>query len=146
MNRFSSLPVVLFLVFVIHSPVWSQNQTSEIDSTYETYINEAWQEIEDAEMSDSLQVRYAKEFYEYYLNNPDTRTGEIAIRSSFMMWGNTGTSDYIDDALQTLDYDSELWGSIIFTLGNLLPEEEHTDLLGDLAEGLTDPRGKSEAV
>lgn len=74
-------------------------------------------------MSHDLQINYAKEFYEYYQNHPDTETGKNALSSSFMLWGN-----------------------IIFTFRNLYPEEERFQLLEYLAENLSEPRGKSEAI
>ncbi len=147
MNICLRMSVILVLLGLgVQSLLYSQNLSSNVDTTFENYMNKAWQEIQEADMSDSLQIIYAKEFYEYFQKNPTTETGQNAIRSSFMMWGNTRTSDHVEKVLQTLDYDSKTWGNIIFTLGNLLSQDEHKKLMEYLSENLTEPRGKSEAI
>jgi len=128
------------------SLLYSQDLSSKVDTTFENYMNKAWQEIQASDMSDSLQIIYAKEFYEYFQKNSSTVTGQNAIRNSFMMWGNTKTSDYVGEAIQALEYDSETWGNIIFTFGNLFSPVEHKKLMEYLYENLTEPRGKSEAI
>ncbi len=143
---FRVLLIVVLSGFGVQSIVYSQDYSSKVDTTFENYMNKAWQEIQEAEMSDSLQLIYAKEFYEYFQNNPETATARKAIRNSFMMWGNTKTSDHVDEVLKLLDYDSEIWGYIIFTFRNLFSAEEHKELMEYLSENLTEPRGKSEAV
>lgn len=138
--------IVVLSVLGAQSIVYSQVYSAEVDTTFENYMNKAWQEIQEAEMSDSLQLIYAKEFHEYFKKNPDTATAQKAIRSSFMMWGNTRTSDHVNEVLKLLDYDSKTWGYIIFTFRNLFSTEEHKELMENLSENLTEPRGKSEAV
>lgn len=103
-------------------------------------------------MSDSLQHVYSKEFYEYYLQNPKTKTGKDALSQAFTMWGNTGNDTYAAEALQTLNYNSDIWSKIIPSVGNIyhrsdsLGTETYYKLLADLKEKLTDPVSKSTVI
>lgn len=148
-----SILIVLVLVIGFPGLILAQEaSSSDVDSTFKKYMNKAWDEIENEDMSDSLQKVYSEEFYEYYQQNPDTETGKDALSQAFMMWGNTGEDKYLKEALETLDYDSEIWRKIIFTLGNIyarsdnLEMDKHNELLIELSNKITEPEGKSEAL
>ena len=115
-------------------------------------MENAWEMIRSSEYSDSVQNVYSSEFYKYYKENPDSDLGEKAFRHAFTMWGNTGNSEYLNEALQTLDYDSELWRFIIIPMANIyasnqdLEMSEYYTLLGHLSENLTESKSKSEVL
>ncbi len=130
----------------------AQNNRAVSDSTFEEYMGGAWQEIRESEMSDSLQKKYALEFYEYFLEEGETDTGLNAIQSAFMMWGNTGEAAYLQESISGLSYDSKAWSRIVVFIGNIyardeeLSGEEHLDLIRYLKKNLREPRGRSEAL
>lgn len=98
MNR---IKIGIFLILII-SPFRTtigQDSTAEVDSTFEKYMNSAWEEIQEKDMSDSLQIIYAEEFYKYFQQNPDTETGGKAFGQAFLMWSNTGKSEFLREAL-----------------------------------------------
>lgn len=145
--------ITFIIVWGLSPSLYAQNtSSSEVDSTFEKYMDKAWVEIRESEGSDSLQNAYSKEFYEYYQQNPETKTGKSALFQAFIMWGNTGYAKYMDEALRSLDYDSEIWGKIINSLGNIyarndnLETETYTKLLVDLKEKLADPVSKSAVI
>jgi peroxiredoxin len=99
-----------------------------------------------------LQNAYSVEFYEYYKNNPKTRTGEKALSEAFMMWGNTGKSEFMNEAVRTLDYSSDLWRMILQPMQNIygrneeLDISEYYDLIENLSDNLEDSQSRSEAL
>ena len=151
MSRIKSGIVILFILCPFHT-ILGQSSTSEVDSTFENYMNKAWEEIRGSEKSDSLQNVYSSEFYKYYKEDPDTETGKKAFVQAFLMWGNTGKSEYLNEALQTLDNDSELWRLIILPMANIygrnqeLEMSEYYDLLEYLSENLTESKSRSEVL
>ena len=148
--------LMVFLVFIlgVTTCLKAQNDTSgaKVDSTFEKYMNSAWDTLRNADMSDSLQSVYSREFYEYYRQNPQSQTGKDALAQAFMMWGNTGNARYLDEALQTLDYDSEVWGKIVNPMSNIYYRNDSLDLemlnekLVGLKEKLRDPESKSAVI
>jgi peroxiredoxin len=147
----------IILITIVACMLWAvglqaQNTRAVSDSTYEEYMRDAWQEIRESDMSDSLQKKYAIEFYEYFLEEGETDTGLNAIQSAFMMWGNTGEAAYLEESISGLAYDSKAWSRIVFTFGNIfarneeLSEEKHLDLIRYLSDNLEEPRGRSEAL
>lgn len=145
--------ITLPIVFGLLSSSYAQHtSTAGADSTFETYMENAWDILREADMSDSLQHVYSREFYEYYLQNPKTKTGKDALSQAFTMWGNTGNDTYATGALKTLDYNSDIWGKIIHSVGSIyhqsdsLSTEAYYKLLTDLKEKLTDPVSKSTVM
>jgi peroxiredoxin len=151
MLRTLLVSVILICIASLQT-VLSQNSKEEVDSTFEQYMNQAWSDIREAEFSDSLQNAYSLEFYNYYKENPDTETGEKAFAQAFLMWGNTGNSEHVSEAIQNLSYDSELWRMIINPISNIYGRNEdlsltdYYELLDYLSENLTDPNSKSEVL
>jgi len=151
MNR-SALTIFVLLLFSPFYIVLGQATVAEVDTTFENYMRSAWEEIQEAEFSDSLQNTYSKEFYYYYEENSESETGEKALAQAFMMWGNTGKSDYFKEAIQTLDYESELWRMIILPMSNIYARNEeldisdYYDLLYYLSDNLEDQKSRSEVV
>lgn len=78
---------------------------AEVDSTFLKYISEGWNAAKESKYSDSVQNKYAAEFYNYYKNNNSTEVGKKAIESAMTMWGNTGNADMMDKAIASFDYD-----------------------------------------
>ena len=103
-------------------------------------------------MSDSLQHVYSSEFYHYYLENQDTETGRKALRSAFLMWGNTGNAEHLTDALSTISYDSGLWRYLITSITSIYRRSEELDsadlheFFDYLADNLLDPKSRSEVL
>ncbi len=151
MSQIKSVIIILFILCPFHT-ILGQSSTSEVDSTFENYMNNAWEEIREADFSDSLQNAYSENFYNYYKENPDSETGEKAFSQAFLMWGNTGKSEYLKEALQSLDNDSELWRSIINPMSNIyaknqeLDMSEYYNLIEYLSENLTEPKSRSEVL
>ena len=150
-NRFKSQ---LFLCLLILYPVieaYGQAQPAQGDSTFESYIRAAWNEVSESGYSDSLQIQYAKEFYTYYKNNKNSETAELALHSAFMMWGNTGDDSFVHEALSTIDTDSDLWHRFgipvqilnIYARNKNLEADESIILLHELENQLTHPKSKS---
>jgi len=150
-NRFKSQ---LFLCLLILYPVieaYGQAQPAQVDSTFESYIRAAWNEVSESGYSDSLQIQYAKEFYTYYKNNKNSETAELALHSAFMMWGNTGDDSFVHEALSTIDTDSDLWHRFgipvqilnIYARNKNLEADESIILLHELENQLTHPKSKS---
>src|SRR5699024_5593531 len=121
MRYFKKFPLIAFLIITgVSTLLHAQNTSSaEVDFTFEAYMKGAWETLREADMSDSLQHVYSREFYEYYLQNPKTTTGQDALSQAFTMWGNTGNDTYIAEALKSLDYDSEIWSKIIHSVGSI---------------------------
>lgn len=145
---------VLLLIFGITFTGFSQQQQADIDSAFAGYMDEAWEEIRAADSlaSDSLQRVHSKKFYDYYRQHPKTETGKKAFSNAFLMWGNTGNDQYVDEALETLDKDSETWSKIIQSLSNIYYRSEERDmesfdgLLVELKKELTNPISQSAVI
>lgn len=146
------LPVSFLMILSVFTSLYGQNESAEVDSTFENYMRTAWEDIQESGFSDSLQNIYSEMFFEYYLNNPSTKTGEKAFAQAFLMWGNTGNSDHVSKALSTLNYNSELWRMIINPLGNIfhrnddLEAQAYNELLKYLSTRLTEPKSKSAVL
>lgn len=123
------LLIMSITVLGITSLALAQNDYTQVDSTYEAYIENAWDEIREARKSDgidsdSLQRKYSHEFYEYYLENQHTPTGGSAFQSAFVMWANIGDPTKMEEALETLDNDSQLWSKVINMVGTIYNKNE----------------------
>jgi len=146
------LPILLIILLSPLFSLYGQTETVKVDSTFENYMRSAWDDIRQSKYSDSLQNMYSEELFEYYLKNPETKTGENAFFQTFLMWGNTGKSDLVEKALESLAYDSHLWRYVISPLGNIYAKNEdlsidaYGELLEYLSARLTHPRSKSEVL
>lgn len=150
--RKSILFSVLLFLFVCPDISLSQINEAKSDSAFKEYFENAWEKITDSNFSDSLQQKYADEFYAYYKQNPDAETGHHAIASAFMMWGNIGAADKFDNAVENLSYDSKIWtsaivyGSNAYTRDENRTREEYYSWLEILKNKLTHPESKSEVI
>jgi peroxiredoxin len=148
------ITLILFAGLVLTIATDARQVIAERDTTFENYMRSAWDKIRAAEETSEL-VRlnntFSEEFYEYYMQYPQSPTGRRALSNAFVMWGNTGNDTYMGQVLETLDYDSEIWRSIILSIGRIYYQsenyefEDYLHLLEDLASNLTDPAGRSEA-
>lgn len=145
-----TLFVIWILLLYPFFDVNGQSQMTEVDSTFKSYISNAWNEVRESGFSDSLQNTYAKEFFEYYLANKNSEIAENAFASAFLMWSNTGEDKYTQEALQSLSFDSGLWRQIITPLSSIyarnddLEFEEYIELLHYLEDELTEAKSLSE--
>lgn len=154
MSYMRSILSILFLfMFGLPPLAYTQNTTSPaVDFAFRSYMKSAWDILRESGMQDSLQHVYSKEFYEYYLQNPNTPTGKDALLQAFTMWANTGNDQYVTEVLNSLGYDSEIWGKIIQSVGTIyhqsdsLGAEAYYKLLYSLREKLTDPFSKSAVI
>jgi len=93
------------------------------------------------------QWQYAKEFFKYFLEHPDTPTGKKAGESAFMMWANLGAVEEIEAAMPQISNDSTLWRRILNSVGNAYARSdrgpEYKELLSRLEDKLTDPGSRS---
>lgn len=146
-----SLLLALFL-FGNAMPAAAQQEATATDSTFRYYINNAWKKIEASGFDDSLQARYADEFYNYYLQHPDEELGSNALASAFTLWGNTGAAKKFDEAVSRLPYDSEMWQQVIVSGSNAYARsEDHTSesyykWVQEIKDELTHPGSKSEVL
>jgi|GEM_PF-1147425 len=151
MNR-SVFEIFILLIISPFNIAFGQASAAEADTTFENYMGNAWEDIRQSEFSDSLQNAYSVEFYEYYKNNPNTRTGEKALSEAFMMWSNTGKSELMNEAIRTLDYSSDLWRMVLQPMQNIyarneeLDISEYYDLIEKLPDNLEDSNSRSEAL
>lgn len=134
------------------TPLHAQ-QSVVADSLIDARIDSAWSkisELEDAKR-DSLQRFYAKQFYQYYLEHPETEGGNDAIISAFRMWGNTNSVNQIDKALPNIPDSSQVWSAIIISIGNgysgsARTASDYLNLLHKLNETITNPAGRSKVL
>jgi peroxiredoxin len=144
------LRIFLFTISVLFlsaNYICGQPAQTAADSTFEVYMDKAWSKIRLSNYSDTLQNRYASEFFEYYLNHGETETGIKASQEAFMMWGNTGAADKANEAMAHIEYDSEIWSQIIVSIGNAYYRnrrgQDYENLLLELKDNLTHPESKS---
>ncbi|MGF1672047.1 MAG: TlpA family protein disulfide reductase [Balneolaceae bacterium] len=145
-------PLFVIWIFTLYPviDVNGQSQKAEIDTTFESYISEAWSEVKESGFSDSLQNTYAQKIFEYYLVHKNSETAKKAFTSAFTMWGNTGEDKYISEALQSISNDSGIWQQIIMPLANIygrnvhLEFEDYIELLHNLEEELIESKSLSE--
>jgi len=124
-----------------------------VDTTYEARIDSAWNELfrhREARpaKADSLQRVFAEEHFQYYLKHPNTKTGQRAALSAFIMWGNVGAAQRIDEAITHLGPDARAWSLAFNQIENAYfagAEKSVTDyiaLLKRLHGTLTHPRSQ----
>lgn len=146
MNYFQP-SISLFLILIFVSNTCAQNST-EVDSAFQVRIDSAHSKIVPFK-TDSLQKEYAKEFYNYYLDQPNTANGQLALKTAIGMWGNTGSVDEIERVLPKIDKDSQIWSKFLLSVGNAYRInqernwEEYIALLRDLEAQLTHPASRS---
>lgn len=144
--------VILLALFAL-SPLQLQGQQqAEIDSSFEAKMDRAWAEIR-KNNSDSLQKAVAAEFFQYSRDHPNTKTASNALKSAFVMWGNTGSAAEAEQAMKYLDDDSKIWGSALNSISNAYArsenkswDEDYIPLVKKLSSRLTHPVAKSQAL
>lgn len=153
MKRTSIAGLLLTIIIICPlSAVYGQNEPAEPDTTFEKYMRQAWADIRESESPDSVQIEYSDAFIDYYLKNPNTPTGGRALGQAFMMFGNTGYAERVEEAISSLSYDSSLWRFVVQPLGNVYarnPELEYSDYVAYLEylnDNLTEPRSRSEVL
>ena len=129
-----------------------------VDYAFESYMKKAWSEIyssmgsrsEGDQAEPNPQIKYAAEFFEYFKQNSTSKTGHNAARNAFMMWGNLGNAEKIDEALPYIPIESPIWREIIHFLGNAYHlanrSEDYYAVLDRLADEATDKRSRSQVL
>lgn len=124
-----------------------------VDTTYEAQIDSTWDEIgryrnDQPAKADSLQRAFAEEHFQYYLEHPNTKTGQDAALSAFVMWGNTDAAEQIDEAITHLGTDARAWSLAFNSISNayigsgIKSEDDYIALLKRLHGTLTHPRSQ----
>jgi peroxiredoxin len=119
-------------------------------------INAAWKEIKQfwklkeegkASEEDDPQIKYAPEFFAYYLTDPNSKTGRRALQNAIMMWGNLGDSEHVEKAISRIDVHSDIWSHIISGISNAYwKDNRYADfiaILHELEHKLTNPKSKT---
>lgn len=146
MNIFRCTILSLLIIVAFNSKGLAQ---AEVDSAYIDYVNSAWDEIRETENDDSIQTKYASDFYEYYLSHKETVAGKEAMQSALVMWGNTGNAAMMDEAITKFDPDSDVWSWVPNSLGNAYARDssrtyqQAIDKFKSLKDKITNPDGKS---
>ena len=143
---------VLLSFAVSLSTLLAQDRSAnEIDDVID-YIRSAWDDVQEAEFSDSLQIEYANRIFNYFRENRGHENEEFIFSSFVMMWGNAGYGDKLDEIYDILDDDSPLWNHAILSLASLyhrnedLRIEDYIEKLHDLEHRLTDPESLSQLM
>ena len=119
-------------------------------------VSAAWKEVRafcerlerrEASIEDDPQPRLASELFGFFLLQKDSEGGRRARTAAFLMWGNVGDTQAIDDAMATLGDDSGDWAGILRAVANAYARSgRHDDywrLLGGLEARLSHPKSRS---
>lgn len=154
-RKFAAYPIIIASLFLLVPHAYGQSNETAADSTFSTLMERARSEIQQYEQedqpakADSVERAYAQDFFQFYLEHPDTEAGSRAAHSAFLMWGNTGTALEAEKALAQLSRDSRVWSLAFRGIRNAYrqsderTEEDYIDLLQRLKGTLTHPRSKS---
>jgi thiol-disulfide isomerase/thioredoxin len=149
-----------FFVFLLCLMALSslQGQTlAPYDSAYDSRINAAWDQRRafrnQKQVQDSThdpQRQFAPEFMNYYCDHPNTKVGQKAIESAFMMWANLRDVNAIQGAMHRLKSDSEVWTILLDIVGVAYGsngrENDYLSLLDTLSQSLTHPRSLAQVL
>jgi len=124
-----------------------------VDTTYDARIDSTWAKIrrywdDQPAKADSLQRVFAEEHFQYYLAHPNTKTGQDAVLSAFLMWGNTDAVEQIDEAVTHLGPDARAWSLAFNSISNAYigseakSEDDYIALLKRLHGTLMHPRSQ----
>ncbi|HEX6982209.1 MAG TPA: TlpA disulfide reductase family protein [Balneolaceae bacterium] len=147
-----AFPLTLLFLFVSANLLFGQAKQADVDSAFQAYMNHAWTEIEKSNFSDTLQNKFAADFFKYFISHSETKTAFRAGREAFMMWGNTGAADEAEAAMAKLDYNSRIWSTIINSISNAYSRngekayQNFIALLKELREKLTHPQSQSAVL
>jgi peroxiredoxin len=143
--------VTTFLCFLSLS-THAQSQQSSKDSTFSAYMDSASVDLRDHKYSDNLQKKYSDEFYQYFKQHPNTETGHEALWRAFLLWGNLGEAEKVDEAMSMIDRDSKTWSRIIVQINNAYylsdnkTRQDYIEVLEKLKRDLTHPESKSAVL
>lgn len=102
------------------------------------------------EAADSLRLIYAEKFADFYHEQPDNQEGHEALHRAFMMWGNAGADEAIDEILPEIPKKSEVWVGLFPGIenayGNADRGDDYEPLLYRLSDELSHPRALSELL
>jgi peroxiredoxin len=151
---------VLALVLVVAGCVGEEKPAAggaDLDAEIAAEMDAAWDEVrahwdrvrlEEATEEDDPQPELARGFYRFYVAHSGKPAGDKALETAFAMWGNVGAIEEIEDAIPTIDPDSEVWASILNSIGNAYARnerwEDYRRLRAGLEGKLTHPRSQSE--
>ncbi|MTI86896.1 MAG: redoxin domain-containing protein [Balneolaceae bacterium] len=149
MIHFYITPSLLFiLTLLIAGDIAAQNINTMSDSAFVVYRDKANAHLEKTLYYDRLQYKYAKEFYQYYQANPETKAGQEALKDAIVMWINIKEANKIFEALNSIDYSSEAWYEILEILRMSSVHggkwnDDYIELLNRLEQDVTEPKTRS---
>lgn len=145
------LTLISVFLFLSH-PTCGQSQKGPENLTFSAYMDSASVDLNNHNYADSLQRKYSKEFYNYYKQNPNSETGNLAVQKAFTMWGNIGAIEDYEEATKQLSYDSKNWriailaGHNVYYLAEKKSIEGYVEYVNQLKNKLTHPLSKSQAL
>jgi len=129
------------------------------DASIEEVVKEAWAEVsrylerkrgDNADDLEDPQPEYAEKLFRIYLSHRNSAAGHNALKGAFMMWGNIGAAENVEQALPEIDPGSEVWQKILSGIRNAyFGADRHEDLAqlySRLRAKLTHPLSRSELL
>ncbi len=102
------------------------------------------------EAADSLRLIYAEKFADFYHEEPDNEERHEALHRAFMMWGDAGADEAIDEIIPEIPKESEVWVGLFPGIDNAYysadREDDYEQLLYQFKEELSHPRALSELL
>ena len=147
--------ILVASLFQLVPGVYGQANETAADSIFSALVERARSEIRQYEQADqsakadSAERAYAQEFFQFYLDYPDSEASSRAAHNAFSMWGNTGAALEVEEALAHIGTDSRVWSLAFLGIANAYrrsdekTEADYVDLLQRLRGTLTHPRSKS---
>lgn len=146
------ITVLSACLFFFSTNANAQSLQSAKDSTFIAYMKSASKDLNKNNFADSLQNKYADDFYDYYKQNPHSELGSRALTAAFTMWGNTGAGEQYDNAIGKLSYNSKNWqlaispGHNVYYLDEDKSIDKYIKFVEKLRQKLTHPLSKSQAL
>lgn len=140
---------LFFVVFSINTSILvAQSEQAVTDSTsFKKVIDKSFQELDESNYSEEVQLKYAEIFFQRFMNKPNAEYSEWALAHAFKFWMNTKAVDKTESAMAQLDPDSKYWRHnirfIFQTYKRNGQREDGIKELEKLSEKLTHPESKS---
>lgn len=145
---------LVFVSLLGSSALFPQTEMG-VDSVYERTIDKAWKIIAEnrSKKLDSATVdpqqSFAKEFLKYYIKNPETKTGQKALRSAFSMWANLHDTTAIHEATPYVSTDSDIWALVLNSIAIAYGPRNwnnYLQFINSLSTRLTHPKSLAEIL
>jgi len=152
MQQLRRLLFVTAALFLLAGPLHAQESEVAADSSFASRMQKAQAKVQASSNPDSLRRAYAGDFFQYYLERPETEAGQKAVHAAFLWWKSVGATGEIDEAMTRLDPGARAWSMALLSIKLAYREseertpEDYADLLTGLKSRLTHPRSKSAAL